>query len=72
MAEELENNIHIGHNISEDEFGAMRTQRDQGLDMPTLIMPSIQVNMRAGHMPPSEDDGQVYLKVPVQDPRRNK
>jgi len=72
VAEELENNIHIGHNISEDEFVAMRTQRDHGLDMPTLIMPSIQVNMRAGHMPPSEDDGQVYLKVPVQDPRRNK
>jgi len=50
----------------------MRTQRDHGLDMPKLIMPSIQVNMRAGHMPPTEDDGQVYLKVPVQDPRKNK
>ena len=56
----------------EDEFVAMRTQRDHGLDMPKLIMPSIQVNMGAGHMPPTEDDGQVYLKVPVQDPRKNK
>jgi hypothetical protein len=43
----------------------MRTERDATLDMPRLILPSVQVNMRAGHMPPAEDNGQVYLKVPV-------
>lgn len=70
VADELAQNIHIGPNISEDDFVAMRTKRDDSLDMPRLIMPSIQVNMRAGHMPPSEDDGNIYLKVPVSDPRK--
>jgi hypothetical protein len=50
----------------------MREARDETLDMPKLIMPSIQVNMRAGHMPPSENNGQVYLKVPISDPRDRK
>ncbi len=43
----------------------MRTARDAGLAMPRLILPSIQVNMRAGEMPPAEDNGTVYLKIPV-------
>jgi hypothetical protein len=43
----------------------MRTARDATLNMPKLIIPSLQVNMRAGHMPPAEDNGAVYLKVPV-------
>ena len=43
----------------------MRTSRDRTLDMPLLIIPSIQVNMRAGYMPPADDDGTVYLKVPL-------
>ena len=43
----------------------MRTARDATLDMPTLILPSIQVNLRAGHMPPPEDNGISYLKIPV-------
>ena len=65
VAEERAKNIHIGKGASEADFVAMRTKRDATLAMPTLIMPSIQVNMRAGHMPASEPDGGVYLKVPI-------
>lgn len=72
VAEERTRNIHLSNEMSEAEFIAMREARDKTLDMPKLIMPSIQVNMRAGHMPPSEDNGQVYLKVPVADPRQSK
>lgn len=72
VAEERARNIHLTNEMSEAEFVAMREARDKTLDMPKLIMPSIQVNMRAGHMPPSEDNGQVYLKVPVADPRQSK
>lgn len=71
VAEERERNIHLANEMSEAEFVSMRTARDETLDMPKLIMPSIQVNMRAGHMPPSEDNGQVYLKVPIADPRHS-
>ena len=72
VAEERARNIHLTNEMSEAEFVAMREARDKTLDMPKLIMPSIQVNMRAGHMPPSENNGQVYLKVPVADPRQSK
>ncbi|MBK1872321.1 MULTISPECIES: MBL fold metallo-hydrolase [unclassified Marinobacter] len=65
VAEQREANIHVHDGISEDEFVKMRTERDATLDMPRLILPSVQVNMRAGEMPPPEDNGQVYLKVPV-------
>ena len=65
VAEQKQNNIHIGGGISEDEFVDMREARDASLSVPRLIMPSIQVNMRAGHLPPGEDNGEVYLKVPV-------
>lgn len=65
VAEQRAVNIHIGGGISEDEFVEMREARDASLSMPKLIMPSIQVNMRAGHMPPGEDNGEIYLKVPV-------
>lgn len=58
-------NIHVGAGASEDDFVAMREARDATLAMPRLIMPSIQVNMRAGHMPPAESNGETYLKVPV-------
>ena len=51
--------------IGEDEFVVMRTKRDATLDMPRLILPSVQVNMRAGHMPPPETNGVRYLKLPV-------
>lgn len=65
VAEERANNIHVNDNISEDEFVDMRTTRDATLAMPKLILPSVQVNMRAGHMPPAEDNGTRYIKIPV-------
>ena len=65
VAEQRAANIHVHEGVSEEEFVKMRTERDATLDMPRLILPSVQVNMRAGHMPPAEDNGQVYLKVPV-------
>ncbi|WP_160153884.1 MBL fold metallo-hydrolase [Microbulbifer sp. ALW1] len=58
-------NIHLHDGISEDEFVKMRRERDATLGMPRLILPSIQVNIRAGQMPPAEDNGTVYLKVPI-------
>ena len=58
-------NIHIHDGVSEDEFIAMREARDEQLGMPKLILPSIQVNIRAGHMPPAEDNGTAYLKLPI-------
>ena len=60
------NNIHVGNNANEDSFVEMREKRDASLAMPRLIMPSIQVNMRAGHMPDAEANGATYLKVPIQ------
>ncbi len=65
VGEEKQGNIHINAAVSEDEFVAMREARDKTLAMPRLILPSVQVNMRAGHFPPPEDDGRVYLKLPV-------
>ena len=58
-------NIHVRDGISEDAFVAMREARDRTLDMPRLILPSLQVNMRAGALPPAGPDGRVFLKVPV-------
>jgi glyoxylase-like metal-dependent hydrolase (beta-lactamase superfamily II) len=65
VGEELDRNVHVHHGISEDEFVAMRTARDSTLSAPLLLLPSIQVNMRAGKLPPAESDGVHYLKVPV-------
>jgi glyoxylase-like metal-dependent hydrolase (beta-lactamase superfamily II) len=65
VAEERAGNIHVHDGVSEDEFVAMREARDKSLSMPKLIIPSIQINMRAGNNPPPEDDGNVYLKVPL-------
>jgi glyoxylase-like metal-dependent hydrolase (beta-lactamase superfamily II) len=65
VAEERLNNVHVRDGISEDEFVAMREARDKTLSMPKLIVPSIQVNMRAGEFPEPEDNGTVYLKVPI-------
>ena len=59
------NNIHVKDTISEDEFVNIRESRDKTLGMPNLIIPSIQVNMRAGNLPPSEENGNVYLKIPI-------
>jgi len=65
VAEEREHNVHVRNGISEDEFVAMRSARDATLGMPVLILPSVQVNMRAGQFPPAEDNGQRYLKIPL-------
>lgn len=65
VAEQRAANIHIHDGVSEAAFVAMRTARDRTLGMPALILPSIQVNIRAGDMPPPEADGKVYLKIPV-------
>lgn len=58
-------NVHLHEDVDEDEFVDMRTQRDATLEMPRLILPAIQVNMRGGHLPPPEDDGTSYFKMPV-------
>ena len=65
VAAERQSNIHVREGISADEFVAMRTERDATLSMPTLILPSVQVNMRAGELPPAEDNGVRYLKIPL-------
>ncbi len=65
VAEEKAHNIHVGGGKTREEFIKFRTERDATLDMPKLILPSLQVNMRAGKLPPAEDDGATYLKVPV-------
>lgn len=65
VADEREHNIHLRGGISEDEFVAMRTSRDATLEMPALMLPSVQVNMRAGQMPDAEDNGVRYLKIPL-------
>ncbi|WP_137896411.1 MBL fold metallo-hydrolase [Ramlibacter sp. 2FC] len=65
VAEERAHNVHVRNGISEDEFVAMRQARDATLATPTLILPSVQVNMRAGQLPPPEDNGTRYLKTPL-------
>jgi glyoxylase-like metal-dependent hydrolase (beta-lactamase superfamily II) len=65
VAAERDGNIHVRQGTDEDAFVKMRTERDATLDMPTLLLPSVQVNMRAGRMPPPEDNGISYLKIPV-------
>jgi glyoxylase-like metal-dependent hydrolase (beta-lactamase superfamily II) len=65
VAEERTRNVHIHDGVNEDDFAAMRAARDKTLAMPVLILPAVQVNIRAGQMPPPEDDGKVYLKLPV-------
>ncbi len=65
IGEQKRSNIHIKSGTSREQFIAMRTARDATLDMPKLILPSVQVNMRAGDMPPPEDNGQRYMKIPI-------
>lgn len=62
---ERETNIHVGRGVSEADFVAMRTARDKTLSMPRLILPSVQVNMRAGDLPPPDANGVRYLKLPL-------
>ena len=65
VGEQREGNVHVHDGVAEDGFVAMRQARDATLGMPRLILPSIQVNVRAGHLPPPEADGRSYLKLPV-------
>ncbi|MCU6496207.1 MBL fold metallo-hydrolase [Rugamonas sp. A1-17] len=65
VAEQRHANIHVRDGISEEQFVAMRSARDAALDLPVLILPAIQVNMRAGQLPPAEDNGVRYLKIPL-------
>ncbi|MCM8563918.1 MBL fold metallo-hydrolase [Pseudomonas shahriarae] len=65
VAEQRASNIHVHDGVDEAAFVQMRTTRDAGLGMPTLLLPAIQVNVRAGNMPPAEDNGVVYLKIPI-------
>jgi glyoxylase-like metal-dependent hydrolase (beta-lactamase superfamily II) len=65
VAEQRAHNCHVRDGIGEDDFVAMRETRDKGLEAPLLILPSLQVNIRAGAMPPASPEGHVYLRLPV-------
>lgn len=65
VADQRARNIHVHDGIGEAEFVAMRTARDAQLEVPALILPSLQVNVRAGQLPPAESDGVSYLKIPL-------
>jgi len=65
VGEQRVGNVHAHDGVSEDEFVARRRARDAGLSMPALLLPAVQVNMRAGRLPPAEDNGVAYLKIPV-------
>ena len=65
VAEQRAANKHMQDGVGEAEFVAMRERRDQELDFPTLLLPAVQVNIRAGALPPPEDNGVVYLKIPI-------
>ena len=65
VAEERSNNVHAREGVSEEEFVKTRTERDNGLDLPALILPSLQINIRAGRLPPPDDNGVSYLRIPI-------
>ena len=65
VAEEKAHNIHVGGGKTREEFVAFRAKRDAELGMPRLIIPSLQVNMRAGHLPPEDENGRRMLSVPL-------
>ena len=65
VGDEIDHNIHVGQGISEDRFVEMREARDRTLAMPKLIIPSLQVNIRGGELPPKDEAGRTFLKVPV-------
>lgn len=65
VAEQRRANIHVHDGVDEAAFVQMRTARDATLAMPTLILPSVQVNLRAGKLPPAQDDGRTYIQLPV-------
>jgi hypothetical protein len=57
--------VHVGKAVTENQFVALREKRDNSLSTPRLMIPAIQVNMRAGHFPKAQDNGMVYLKLPI-------
>jgi hypothetical protein len=65
VKEERDWNIHVGRGVSQADFVAMRQARDKTLSMPKLILPSVQINMRAGALPPPDENGVRYLKLPL-------
>jgi glyoxylase-like metal-dependent hydrolase (beta-lactamase superfamily II) len=65
VSEQKVSNIHVRDGVGEEEFVAMRKARDATLDVPTLILPSIQVNVRAGQLPPADENGVAYLRIPL-------
>jgi len=65
VAQQRAGNVHVHDGVSEEAFAAMRERRDATLELPRLILPSVQVNMRAGHLPPAEDNAVSYLKIPI-------
>jgi glyoxylase-like metal-dependent hydrolase (beta-lactamase superfamily II) len=65
VREEREQNIHVHDGVDEERYVEMRTNRDRGLAMPVLILPAVQINIRAGHFPPVEDNGTAYVKIPL-------
>mgnify|MGYP006210740261 CR=1 FL=1 len=65
VAEQKAKNIHVHDGISEAQFVEMRTKRDATLEMPVLILPAVQINIRAGELPPKEDNGIAYAKIPL-------
>ena len=65
VADERARNVHVHDGVTEAEFVAMRRKRDATLAAPVLLLPSVQVNIRAGHLPPPDDNGQSYLRIPV-------
>jgi glyoxylase-like metal-dependent hydrolase (beta-lactamase superfamily II) len=65
VAAQRANNIHVHDGVTQEQFVAMRAKRDATLEMPTLILPSVQINIRAGEMPPKEKNGIAYVKIPL-------
>ncbi len=65
VASQKANNLHVHDGVTGDDFARMRSERDKTLDMPVLILPSVQVNIRAGRFPPAENNGVSYLKIPL-------
>jgi hypothetical protein len=65
VAEQRAHNVHLHDGVTEEQFVALRTQRDATLAMPTLILPAIQVNINAGKLPEPEENGVRYLKIPI-------
>tara|TARA_R100000501_G_C2520048_1_gene47708 strand:+ start:126 stop:410 length:285 start_codon:yes stop_codon:yes gene_type:complete len=65
IGDEKRDNKHVHEGVSKADFVKMRTERDATLDMPKLILPSVQINMRAGEMPPAEPNGKRYMKIPI-------